>query len=102
MKVKVKRLLAVLCGVVTLCSSMGPTVQAQEILEARAVSEYREPAGENVAHGIYDIPDISGARAAMLTNCSIGISVNADGVKGSIKTGSTVQAREIGIENIRL
>lgn len=102
MKVKVKRLLAVLCGVVMLCSSMGSVVYAQEVLQAREVSEYREPAGENVAHGIYDIPDVSGARAAMLTGCTIGISVNANGVKGSIKTGSTVQASEIGIENIRL
>lgn len=102
MKVKVKRLLAVLCGVVMLCSSMGPVVYAQEVLQGREVSEYHEPAGENVAHGIYDIPDVSGAKAAMLTNCSIGISVNADGVKGSIKTGSTVQASEIGVENIRL
>lgn len=102
MKVKVKRLLAVLCGVVILCSGMGSVAHAQEILQAWVVSEYHEPIGENVAHGIYDIPDVSGARAATLTGCTIGISVNANGVKGSIKTGSTVQASEIGIENIRL
>lgn len=102
MKVKVKRLLAILGGVVMLCSSMGPVVCAQEVLQAREVSEYHEPEGENVAHGIYDIPDVSGARAATLTNCSIGISVNANGVRGSIITGSTVQASEIGIEYIRL
>ena len=38
----------------------------------------------------------------MLTGCSIGISVSAEGVRGSIKTGSTVQASEIGIRDIRL
>lgn len=103
MKAKVKRLLAVLCGVVMLCNSgMGLVAHAEEIVKARLVSEYREPEGDNVAHGLYDIPDISGARAAMLTNCSIGISVNANGVTGSIKTGSTVTASEIGISNIRV
>lgn len=103
MKVKVKKLLAVLCGVVMLCSSgMGLVAHAEEIMEVVPVSEYHELAGDNVAHGLYDIPDISGARAATLANCSIGISVNANGVKGSIRTGSTVQASEIGISNIRL
>lgn len=103
MKAKVKRLLAVLCGVVMLCNSgMGLVAHAEEIVEARLVSEYREPEGDNVGHGLYDIPDISGARAATLANCSIGIAVNANGVTGSIKTGSTVTASEIGISNIRV
>lgn len=103
MEKKVKRLLAVLCGVVMVCNSgMGLVSHAQEILEVRAVDEYQEPIGKNVEHGIYDIPDITGARAATLSGCSIGISVSADGVRGSIRTGSTVQASEIGIRDIRL
>lgn len=103
MKAKVNRLLAVLCGAVMLCSSaMGLVAHAEEIVEARLVSEYQELEGDNVAYGLYDIPDISGARAATLTNCSIGISVNANGVYGSIKTGSTVKASEIGISNIKV
>lgn len=103
MKKKVKRLLAVLCGVVMVCNSgMGLVSHAQEILKVRVVDEYQEPVGANVEHGIYDIPDISGARAATLTGCTIGISVSEEGVRGSIKTGSTVQASEIGIRDIRL
>ena len=103
MKVKVKRLLAVLCGAMMLFNSgMGLVAHADEIVEVRAVSEYHEPEGENVGHGLYDIPDISGARAAMLANCSIGISVNANGVCGSIRTGSTVTASEIGISDIKV
>lgn len=103
MKAKGNRLLAVLCGVVMLCNSgMGLVAHAEEIVEARVVSEYQEPEGDNVAHGLYDIPDIGGARAATLANCSIGISVNANGVRGSIRTGSTVKASEIGISNIRV
>lgn len=103
MKVKVKRLLAVLCGAVILFNSgVGLVSHAEEILSAWEVSEYQEPAGEDVEHGIYDIPDFSGAKAATLTGCSIGISVSAEGVRGSIKTGSTVQASEIGIRDIRL
>lgn len=103
MKAKTKRLLAVFCGVMMLCNSgMGLVAHAEEIVRAYIVSEYHEPEGDNVAYGIYDIPDISGARAAMLTGCSIGISVNANGVRGSIKTGSTVTASKIGIENIKV
>lgn len=99
MKAKAKRFIAVLCGVVMLCNSgMGLVAHAEEIVGARLAAEYHEPEGAHVEHGIYDIPD--GARAAMLTGCSIGISVNANGVKGSIKTGSTVMASEIGIKNI--
>lgn len=101
MKRKAKKLAAVLCGVVMLCNSgMGMVAHAEEVVEASLAAEYHEPEGENVGYGLYDIPDITGARAAMLANCSIGISVNANGVKGSIKTGSTVQASEIGIKNI--
>lgn len=100
---KVRKLLAVLCGVIMLCNSgMGLTAHAEEIVQAWLVEEYKDPVGDNVAHGIYDIPDVDGARAAMLSGCSIGISVNAEGVRGSIKTGSTVKASEIGIENIRV
>lgn len=99
----VKRLVAVLCGVVMLCNSgMGLIAYAEEIVKVNLVDEYREPEGENVAHGLYDIPDVSGARAAMLANCSISISVSANGVRGSIKTGSTVQASEIGMKNIKV
>lgn len=103
MKGRMKKLVAVLCGVFVLFgSSMGLAAQAEEAVRAWIVSEYREPQGKNVAHGIYDIPDTAGARAAMLTGCSIGISVNANGVKGSIKTGSTVTASEIGIKDIKV
>lgn len=103
MKAKGNRLLAVLCGAIMLCNSgMGLMAHAEEIVEARVVSEYQEPEGDNVAHGLYDIPDISGARAATLANCSLSISVNANGVRSSIRTGSTVQASEIGISNIRI
>ena len=98
MKVRVKRLVAILCGIVMLFNSgIGLVSHAEEILKAWEVNEYQEPVGDNVEHGIYDIPDFSGAKAATLTGCSIGISVNAEGVRGSIKTGSTVQASEIGI-----
>lgn len=103
MKARMKKLLAVLCGAAMLCNSgMGLTAHAEEIVRANIVSEYHEPEGKNVAHGIYDIPDISGAKAAMLTGCTIGVSVNANGVRGSIKTGSTVQASEIGIKDIKV
>lgn len=103
MKARMKKLLAVLCGAVMLCNSgMGLTAHAEEIVRANIVSEYHEPEGSNVAHGIYDIPDFSGAKAATLTGCTIGISVNANGVRGSIKTGSTVQASEIGIKDIKV
>ena len=101
MRGKAKKLVAVLCGVVMLCNSgMGMVAHAEEAVEASLAAEYHEPEGENVGHGIYDIPDLSGARAATLANCSIGISVSANGVRGSIKTGATVQASEIGIKNI--
>lgn len=101
MRRAVKRLVAVLCGVVMLCNSgMGLIAHAEEIVRMYLVDEYREPEGENVAHGRCDIPDISGARAATLANCSIGISVSANGVRGSITTGATVQASEIGMKNI--
>lgn len=100
---KVRKLLAVLCGVILLCNGgMGLVAHAEEIVQAWLVEEYKDPVGDNVAHGIYDIPDVDGARAAMLSGCSIGISVNAEGVRGSIVTGSTVIASEIGIENIRV
>ncbi len=103
MRARTKRLLAVLCGVVMLCSSgMGLTARAEEIVEAKVVSEYEELTGDNVGHGIYDIPDISGARAETLSGCSIGISVSASGVRGTVKTGSTVQASTIGAENIKV
>lgn len=100
---KVRKVFAVLCSVIILCNSgMGLVAHAEEIVSAWKVSEYKEPAGDNVAHGIYDIPDMNNAKAAMLSGCSIGISVNENGVYGSIKTGSTVIASEIGIENIRV
>ena len=103
MRTNMKRLLAVLCGVVMLCNSgMGLIAHAEEIVRIYLVDEYREPAGENVAHGRFDIPDMSGIRAATLANCSIGISVNANGVRGSITTGSTVPASEIGMKNVKV
>ncbi|RKJ43782.1 hypothetical protein D7X98_14505 [bacterium 1XD8-76] len=102
MKVRGKKLFAVLCAVVMMCGSVGMAVSAEEKVEKLIVSEYRELAGDNIGHGLYDIPDNSGAKAAMLTNCSIGISVSASGVEGSIKTGSTVTASKIGVKNIRV
>lgn len=103
MRAKAKRLLAVLCGVVMLCSSgMGLVARAEEIVEAKVVSECEELTGDNVGHGIYDIPDMSGVRAEILSGCSIGISVNANGVRGTITTSSTVEASEIGAENIKV
>lgn len=103
MKRRTKKLLAVLCGVMVLCSNgMGLAARAEEAMRVWMVSEYHEPEGKNVAHGIYDIPDKDGIKAATLTGCTIGISVNANGVRGSIKTGSTVIASEIGIKNIRV
>ena len=100
---KVKKLLIALCGIIIICSSnMGMITHAQENLEPLIVSEYRELTGDNVGHGIYDIPDFGGEKAATLSGCSIGISVDANGVKGSIHTGSTVTASEIGITNIRV
>lgn len=103
MRANVKRLVAVLCGVVMLCNSgMGLIAHAEEIVKANLAKEYHEPEGENVAHGHYDIPDNRGVRAATLNDCSICITVSANGVKGSIKTGSTVEASEIGIKNIKV
>ena len=103
MKTKMKRLLAALCGVVMLCNSgMGMAVHAQENENALIVSEYQELTEGNIGYGIYDIPDNSGARAAMLTNCSIALSVGPNGIQGSLHTGSTVTASKIGVENIRL
>lgn len=103
MKAKMKGVLAVLCGIVILCNSgMGIVANAQEKVETLIVSAYKGLTGDNIEHGIYDIPDVRGEKAAILTGCSIGISVNADGVKGSIATGSTVIASEIGVENIRV
>lgn len=103
MKVINKKLLAVLCGIVVVCNcSMGTVVHAQENLETLIVGPYRELTGDNIGHGIYDIPDNSGTKAATLTGCTIGISVNASGVKGSITTGSTVTASKIGAENIKV
>lgn len=101
MKARGKRLFAVLCAVVMMCGSVGMAVSAEEKVEKLIVSEYRELTGDNIGHGLYDIPD-SGAKAAMLTNCSIGISVSASGVEGSIVTGSTVTASKIGVKNIRV
>lgn len=102
MKARGKRLFAVLCAVVMMCGSVGMAVSAEEKVEKLIVSGYRELTGDNIGHGIYDISDNSGAKAAMLTNCSIGISVSASGVEGSIKTGSTVTASKIGVKNIRV
>lgn len=103
MNLKMRRLLTVLCGVFVLCnSSMGIIAHAQERAETLIVGAYQELKGDNVGHGIYDIPDNRGTKAATLTDCTIGISVGADGVTGSITTGSTVMASKIGVENIRV
>ncbi len=103
MKVKMKRLLAVLCGIIIVCNNgMGIVAHAQENVEILIVSKYQQLTGDNIGHGIYDIPDFREEKAATLTDCTIGISVNANGVKGSISTGSTVIASEIGITNIRV
>lgn len=103
MRARGKKLFAVLCGAMVMCCSvMGMVVHAEENIEELTVSEYRELTGDNVGHGIYDLPDDMDAKAATLTNCSIGISVSASGVEGSIVTGSTVTASKIGVKNIRV
>lgn len=103
MKGKKKRLLAVLCGIIMVCNSgMGMAAHAQENVETLIIGPYRELTGNNIGHGIYDIFDNRGEKAATLSDCSIGISVNASGVQGSITTGSTVTASKIGVENIRV
>lgn len=103
MNVKMKRLLAVLCGAIIICNSgMGIIAHAQENIEVLIIGPYRELTGSNVGHGIYDIPNNKGEKAATLTDCTIGISVDANGVIGSITTGSTVTASKIGVENIKV
>lgn len=103
MKGKKKRLLAVLCGIIMVCNSgMGMVARAQENAETLIIGPYRELTGDNIGHGIYDIFDNKGEKAATLSDCSIGISVNANGVQGSITTGSTVTASKIGVENIKV
>lgn len=103
MKVNKKRLLAILCGIIMVCNSgMGTVAHAQENAETLMVGPYQELTGDNIGHGIYDIPDSRGEKAAILRGCSIGISVGSDGVKGSIATGSTVIASKIGAENIKI
>ena len=102
MTIRIKRLFAVICGIVMLCNGGVITAYAQENVETLIISEYKELVGDNIGHGIYDIPDMDKAKAATLTDCTIGISVGSDGVKGSITTGSTVTASKIGVENIRV
>lgn len=101
MNVKVKKLLAIVCGIIVMCNSgVGIVANAQEKSEVLIVSAFQELTGDHIGYGIYDIPDIRDMKAAILTGCTIGISVDANGVKGSISTGSTVIASEIGVENI--
>ena len=103
MNVKKKRLLAVLCGIAILFNiNAGMIACAQEKQEIIFVGEYKELSEGNIGYGIYDISDMSGVKAATLNNCTIGISVSANGVKGSISTGSTVIASELGVEDIRV
>lgn len=99
MTIRIKRLFAVICGIVMLCNG-GLIAYAQENVETLIISEYKELVGKNIGHGIYDIPETDKAKAATLTDCTIGISVDANGVKGSISTGSTVTASKIGVEDI--
>lgn len=101
MKVKVKKWLAVLCGMVMLCSSeMGLAAYAQESERTVTLGEYEALSGDNIGYGIYDISGDKGARAATLTSCSLGITVNANGVRASVTTGSTVQASKIGVRDV--
>lgn len=103
MKVKMKRLLAVLCGIVIICNGgIGIVAHAQEEVERLIVSPYQKLVGDNIGHGIYDISNNRGEKAAMLNDCTIGISVGVSGVTGSITTGSTVTASKIGVESIRV
>ena len=85
MKVKIRRLIAVLCGVIMICNSgMGIVAHAQENVETLILCEYQKLIGNNVGHGIYDIPDNRDEKAATLTSCTIGISVDATGVQLSL------------------
>lgn len=98
---KVKKWLAVLCGMVMLCSSeMGLVAYAQENEEVLTLGEYEVLSGDNIGYGIYDISGDKGVRAAMLNDCTLGISVNANGVRASVTTGSTVQASKIGVRDV--
>lgn len=103
MKTKIKRLFIALCGTIMVCSgSMGMIARAQENVETLILSPYQELTGDNIGHGIYDISGNRSEKAVTLSDFTIGISVNANGVKGSITTGSTVTASKIGVENIRV
>lgn len=102
MKATMKRFLTVLCGVIMICNcSMGIVAHAQEKVEKLIISEYHKLTGDNIGHGIYDIYS-NGEKAATLNDCTIGITVDASGVQGSITTGSTVTASKIGVENIKV
>ncbi len=101
MNVKMKRVLVIICGIIMICTNGAKmTTCAKEYTDTVMVSAYQELRGDNIGHGIYDIPQMTGIKAATLTGCTIGISVDANGVKGSISTGSTVTASKIGVEDI--
>ena len=103
MKVKVKKLLAILCGVIMVYNScIGMIVHAEENIEILTISGYQELTGDYIGHGIFDIPGNIGEKAATLTDCTLAISVNANGVIGSMTTGSTVTASKIGVENVKV
>ena len=103
MKVKMKKLLAILCGVKMVYNSgIGMIVHAEENIEILTISGYQELTGDNIGHGIFDIPGNIGEKAATLTDCTLAISVNANGVIGSMTTGSTVTASKIGVENVKV
>ena len=103
MKVKMKKILASIFGIVLLCNSgMGIIANAEENVEILIVGPYQELVGDNIGHGIYDISSDRGEKAATLTDCTIGVSVDSNGVIGSITTGSTVTASKIGVENIKV
>lgn len=103
MNVKMKRLTVIICGIIMICTNSAKmTTCAKEYTDTVMVSAYQELRGDNIGQGIYDIPQMTGIKAATLTGCTIGISVDANGVKGSINTGSTVMASKIGVEDIRV
>lgn len=100
MKRKMKKWLVVISGILLLGSnSMGTVAHAQE--NGKWVeTEYQELTGDNVAYGIYDVTGNPNVRAPILTNCSLGISVDSEGVHISITTGATEDASKLGAKEI--
>ncbi len=103
MKKGLKKVLIVLCSMVLFSSNnMGMIAHAEGKEDELTIEEYRELTGENITAGIYNTEGNSGAKAAMLDDCSIYVTVSESGVVASIITGATEVAKEIGIRDIKV